>query len=137
MKMTLPTTNLVKAKMDLVVKKRKAELYLDRVREEYYDPLYKDYQDCIQHVKQLIKIRKYPWHIHAVAQTTAFLLHPIEFIKLKISTKKFLIEAYWDLKRLVKDCEIEFEATEKSIEKSRKIINNIQKAIDDKMEQKV
>ena len=65
------------------------------------------------------------------------MLHPIEFIKLKISTKKFLIEAYWDLKRLVKDCEIEFEATEKSIEKSRKIINNIQKAIDDKMEQKV
>ena len=29
MKMTLPTTNLVKAKMDLVVKNRKAELYMD------------------------------------------------------------------------------------------------------------
>jgi len=29
---------------------------------------------------------------------------------------------------------MEFEATEKAIEKSEKIINNIQKAIDDKVE---
>jgi hypothetical protein len=118
--MTLPTTNLVKAKMDLVVKNRKAELYLDQVRKDYYDPLCKDYEECVKHIKQFIRIRKYP--------------HPIQYIQLKLSTKKFLIEAYWELKKLVKDCELEFEATEKSIEKSKKIINNIQKAIDDKVE---
>ena len=40
MKMTLPTTNLVKIKMDLVVKNRKAELYLEEVRKDYYLPFY-------------------------------------------------------------------------------------------------
>jgi len=132
--MILPTTNLVKAKMDLVVKNRKAELYLDQVRKDYYDPLCKDYEECVKHIKQFIRIRKYPWHVHVIAQTTAFFKHPIQYIQLKLSTKKFLIEAYWELKKLVKDCELEFEATEKSIEKSRQIINNIQKAIDDKVE---
>ena len=52
----------------------------------------------------------------------------------KIKGYNFLIESYWELKRLVKECEMEFEATEKAIEKSEKIINNIQKAIDDKVE---
>ncbi len=41
--MTLPTTNLVEAKMNLIVKNRKAELYMDKLREDYYNPLYKDY----------------------------------------------------------------------------------------------
>jgi hypothetical protein len=45
-----------------------------------------------------------------------------------------LVESYWELKALIKDCELEFEATEKSIKKSKEIINNIQKAIDDKVE---
>jgi len=45
-----------------------------------------------------------------------------------------LVESYWGLKGLIKDCELEFKATEKSIEKSKEIINNIQKAIDDKVE---
>lgn len=134
MKMTLPTTNLVKAKMDLVVKNRKAELYLDQVRKDYYDPLCKDYEECVKHVKQFIRIRKYPWHVHVMAQTAAFFNHPIQYIQLKLSTKKFLIEAYWELKKLIKDCELEFEATEKSIEKSKQIINKLQKAIDDKVE---
>ena len=134
MKMTLPTTNLVKAKMDLVVKNRKAELYMKQVREDYYDPLLKDYNDVVRHVKQFIRIRKYPWYVHVMAQTTAFFIHPIDFIKLKISSKKFLIDSYWQLKRLVKDCELEFEATENAIEKSKQIINNLQKAIDDKVE---
>jgi hypothetical protein len=132
--MTLPITSLPKMKLDLIVKNRKAEIYMDQVREDYYDPLCKDYEDCVKHIKQFIRIRKYPWHVHVVAQTLAFINHPIEYIQLKLMSKKFLIDSYWDLKRLVKDCELEFEATEKSIEKSRQIINNIQKAIDDKVE---
>mgnify|MGYP001580736791 CR=1 FL=1 len=132
--MTLPTTNLIETKMDLVVKNRKAELYLDEVRKDYYLPLTKDYEDCVRHVKKFIKIRKFPWYVHIGAQTAAFIIDPIGYIKLKIKGYKFLIDSYWELKRLVKECEIEFDATEKSIEKSKKIINNIQKAIDDKVE---
>ena len=134
MKMTLPTTNLVKIKMDLVVKNRKAELYLEEVRKDYYLPLIKDYGDCVRHVKNFIKIRKHPWYVHVGAQTMAFVIDPIGYIKLKLQGYKFLIDSYWGLKRLVKECEMEFEATEKAIEKSEKIINNIQKAIDDKVE---
>tara|TARA_R110000824_G_scaffold1209_3_gene6453 strand:- start:2215 stop:2604 length:390 start_codon:yes stop_codon:yes gene_type:complete len=128
------TIDLSKIKLDLIVKNRKAELYLEEVREDYYLPLTKDYQDCVRHVKKFIKIRKFPWYVHIGAQTAAFIIDPIGFIKLKWQGYNFLIESYWELKRLVKECEMEFEATEKAIEKSEKIINNIQKAIDDKVE---
>jgi len=128
------TIDLSKIKLDLIVKNRKAELYLDEVRKDYYLPLIKDYGDCVRHVKNFIKIRKHPWYVHVYAQTMAFVINPMGYIKLKIQGYKFLVESYWGLKRLVKECEIEFDATEKSIEKSKKIINNIQKAIDDKVE---
>ena len=77
------TIDLSKIKLDLIVKNRKAELYLEEVREDYYLPLTKDYQDCVRHVKKFIKIRKFPWYVHIGAQTAAFIIDPIGFIKLK------------------------------------------------------
>ena len=65
--MTLPTTNLVKAKMDLVVKNRKAELYMNEVRKDYYDPLCRDFNECLRQIKKASRIRKYPWYIHIYA----------------------------------------------------------------------
>ena len=56
MKMTLPTTNLVKAKMDLVVKNRKAELYMNEVRKDYYEPLCRDFNECLYQLKKLYRI---------------------------------------------------------------------------------
>jgi len=132
--MTLPTTNLVKAKMDLVVKNRKAELYMDEVRKDYYDPLCKDFNECLRQIKKASKIRKYPWYIHIYATFMLLFKNPFGLYILVVHGKKMLVESYWGLKGLIKDCELEFEATEKSIEKSRHIINNIQKAIDDKVE---
>ena len=126
--------DLSKIKLDLIVKNRRAELYIDEVRKDYYQPLLSDFYDCVRHVKQFIRIRKYPWYIHVLSQTIAFFKHPFQYLQLKFSSNKFLIEDYWKLKSLVKECEMEFEATEKSIEKSKQIINNIQKAIDDKVE---
>ena len=134
MKMTLPTTNLVKAKMDLVVKNRKAELYMDEVRKDYYDPLCKDFNECLRQIKKASKIRKYPWYIHIYATFMLLFKNPFALYVLVVHGKKMLVESYWGLKGLIKDCELEFEATEKSIEKSKQIINNIQKAIDDKVE---
>jgi len=60
--------------------------------------------------------------------------NPYALYVLVVHGKRMLVESYWELKALIKDCELEFEATEKSIEKSKEIINNIQKAIDDKVE---
>ena len=134
MKMTLPTTNLVKAKMDLVVKNRKAELYMDEVRKDYYDPLCKDFNECLRQIKKASRIRKYPWYIHIYATFMLLFKNPFALYVLVVHGKKMLVESYWGLKGLIKDCELEFEATEKSIEKSKQIINNIQKAIDDKVE---
>ena len=134
MKMTLPTTNLVKAKMDLVVKNRKAELYMDEVRKDYYDPLCKDFNECLRQIKKASRIRKYPWYIHIYATFMLLFKNPFALYVLVVHGKKMLVESYWGLKGLIKDCELEFEATEKSIEKSKEIINNIQKAIDDKVE---
>jgi len=132
--MTLPTTNLVKAKMDLVVKNRKAELYMDEVRKDYYDPLCKDFNECLRQIKKASRIRKYPWYIHIYATFMLLFKNPFALYVLVVHGKKMLVESYWGLKGLIKDCELEFEATEKSIEKSKEIINNIQKAIDDKVE---
>jgi len=132
--MTLPTTNLIKNKMDLVVKNRKAELYLDELRENYYLPLIEDYENCIKCIKKTIKIRKYPWYLHVIPQTAAFIIDPIGYIKLKWQGYKFLIDSYWQLKQLVLECKLEFEATEKCITEAKEIINNIQKEIDDKVE---
>ena len=134
MKMTLPTTNLVKVKMDLVVKNRKAELYMDEVRKDYYDPLCRDFSSCIYQIKKACRIRKYPWYIHIFATFMLLFKNPYALYVLVVHGKKMLVESYWGLKGLIKDCELEFEATEKSIEKSKEIINNIQKAIDDKVE---
>ena len=134
MKMTLPTTNLVKAKMDLVVKNRKAELYMDEVRKDYYDPLCRDFNECLHQIKKASRIRKYPWYIHIYATFMLLFKNPLALYVLVVHGKKMLVESYWGLKGLIKDCELEFEATEKSIEKSKEIINNIQKAIDDKVE---
>lgn len=134
MKMTLPTTNLVKAKMDLVVKNRKAELYMDEVRKDYYDPLCRDFNECLYQLKKLSKIRRRPWHVHLLASTMLLFKNPYALYVLVVHGKKMLVESYWGLKGLIKDCELEFKATEKSIEKSKQIINNIQKAIDDKVE---
>jgi hypothetical protein len=132
--MTLPTTNLVKAKMDLVVKNRKAELYMDEVRKDYYDPLCKDFNECLRQIKKASRIRKYPWYIHIYATFMLLFKNPFALYVLVVHGKKMLVESYWGLKGLIKDCELEFEATEKSIQKSKEIINNIQKAIDDKVE---
>ena len=134
MKMTLPTTNLVKAKMDLVVKNRKAELYMDEVRKDYYEPLCRDFNECLYQLKKLSKIRRRPWHVHLFASIMLLFKNPYALYVVIVHGKKMLVESYWGLKGLIKDCELEFEATEKSIEKSKEIINNIQKAIDDKVE---
>lgn len=134
MKMTLPTTNLVKAKMDLVVKNRKAELYMNEIRKDYYDPLCRDFNECLYQLKKFSKIRRHPWHVHLFASTMLLFKNPYALYVMVVHGKKMLVESYWGLKGLIKDCELEFEATEKSIEKSKEIINNIQKAIDDKVE---
>ena len=134
MKMTLPTTNLVKTKMDLVVKNRKAELYMDEVRKDYYEPLCRDFNQCLYQLKKLYRIRRHPWHVHLFASIMLLFKNPYALYVMIVHGKKMLVESYWGLKGLIKDCELEFEATEKSIEKSKQIINNIQKAIDDKVE---
>ena len=132
--MNKPTNNLDKIQLDLIVKNRKAELYLIDTRRDYYEPLLSEFDTCVRYVKQFIRVRKYPWYVHVMAHTMGFIRDPIMYVKIVFSNKKFLIEDYWELKKLIKDCELEFEAIEKSIEKSKEIINNIQKAIDDKVE---
>ena len=126
--MTLPTTNLVKAKMDLVVKNRKAELYMNEVRKDYYEPLCRDFNECLHQIKKASRIRKYPWYIHIYATFMLLFKNPLALYVLVVHGKKMLVESYWGLKGLIKDCELEFEATEKSIEKSKIIINNTQRS---------
>jgi hypothetical protein len=56
------------------------------------------------------------------------------YVKVAFSNRKFLLEDYWELKKLIKEYEIMEKATENSIKKSKVIINKLQKAIDDKVE---
>ena len=107
---------------------------MDEVRKDYYDPLCKDFNECLRQIKKASRIRKYPWYIHIYATFMLLFKNPFALYILVVHGKKMLVESYWGLKGLIKDCELEFEATEKSIQKSKEIINNIQKAIDDKVE---
>ena len=132
--MNKPTNNLSKTQLDLIVKNRKAELYLIDTRRDYYEPLLSEFDNCVRYVKQFIRVRKYPWYVHVTAHTMGFIKDPIMYVKVAFSNKKFLIEDYWELKKLIKEYEIMEKATENSIEKSKVIINNLQKAIDDKVE---
>ena len=132
--MNKPTNNLDKIQLDLIVKNRKAELYLIDTRRDYYEPLLSEFDTCVKYVKQFIRVRKYRWYVHVTAHTMGFIRDPIMYVKIAFSNKKFLIEDYWELKKLIKEYEIMEKATENSIEKSKVIINNLQKAIDDKVE---
>jgi len=132
--MDKPTNNLNKIQLDLIVKNRKAELYLMNTRREYYEPLISEFHDCVRYVKQFIRVRKYPWYVHVTAHVMGFIKDPIMYVKVAFSDRKFLLEDYWELKKLIKEYEIMEKATEDSIEKSKVIINNLQKAIDDKVE---
>lgn len=128
------TKDLSKIQLDLIVKNRKAELYLIDTRRDYYEPLLSQFNECVKYVKQFIRVRKYPWYVHVTAHTMGFIKDPIMYVKVAFSNKKFLIEDYWELKKLIKEYEIMEKATEDSIEKSKVIINKLQKAIDDKVE---
>lgn len=128
------TKDLSKVKLNLIVKNRKAELYMDEVRKDYYDPLCRDFNECLYQLKKLYRIRRRPWHVHLFVSTMLLFKNPYALYVMVVHGKKMLVESYWGLKGLIKDCELEFEATEKSIKKSKQIINNIQKAIDDKVE---
>ena len=69
------TIDLSKIKIDLIVKNRKAELYLEEVRKDYYQPLLKDYYDCVRHVKNLLELES----IHGtymLEHKLAFLIDP-------------------------------------------------------------
>ena len=126
--------DLSKIKLDLIVKNRKAELYMDEVRKDYYEPLCRDFNQCLYQLKKLYRIRRRPWHIHLFAFTILLFKNPYALYVMVVHGKRMLVESYWELKSLVKECEMEFEATEKCIEKSKVIINKLQKAIDDKVE---
>lgn len=128
------TKDLSKIQLDLIVKNRKAELYLIDTRRDYYEPLLSQFNECVKYVKQFIRVRKYPWYVHVTAHTMGFIKDPIMYVKVAFSDRKFLIEDYWELKKLIKEYEIMEKATENSIEKSKVIINKLQKAIDDKVE---
>jgi hypothetical protein len=107
---------------------------MDEVRKDYYEPLCRDFNECLYQLKKLSKIRRHPWHVHLFASTMLLFKNPYALYVLVVHGNRMLVESYWELKALIKDCELEFEATEKSIKKSKEIINNIQKAINDKVE---
>lgn len=132
--MNKPTNNLSKTQLDLIVKNRKAELYLIDTRKDYYEPLLSEFDNCVRYVKKFIRVRKFPWYVHVTAHIVGFIKDPIMYVKVAFSDRKFLIEDYWELKKLIKEYEIMEKATEDSIEKSKVIINKLQKAIDDKVE---
>jgi hypothetical protein len=48
--MNKPTNNLDKIQLDLIVKNRKAELYLMDTRRDYYEPLLSEFDTCVRYV---------------------------------------------------------------------------------------
>ena len=78
------TKDLSKIQLDLIVKNRKAELYLMDTRRDYYEPLLSEFHDCLRYVKQFIRVRKYPWYVHVTAHVIAFIKNPIMYAESNI-----------------------------------------------------
>ena len=117
---------LKKKKTELLVKVRKAELWMEEWKPEYYSVL-NNYNESKRVLKDIINFKHYPLFIRLIAGIRMFLQRPIQFFTIGLNYKKGLIEIYWDWKKIKKEWEDDFNLTEKMIDKDYALIEESEK----------
>jgi len=120
--------NIKKKKTKLLVKVRKAELWMEECKPEYYSVL-NNYNESKRVLKNIIDFKHYPFFIRIIVNIIMFLKRPIEFFTIGLKLKKGLVEDYWDFKKIKKEWEDDFNFTEKMIDEDYALIERSEKWI--------
>jgi len=78
-----------KLKTKTLVQTKKAEYWIKETKEDSYNDLVKDFDECTKIIKRMIKHKKHPWYIHLIAQTMVFIRNPIKYFTVRIKARKY------------------------------------------------
>lgn len=124
---------LKKLRTKTLVEAKRGEYWIRDTKEESYYDLIKDFEECTRQIKQMIQIKKHPWHIHLIAQTMVFIRNPIKYFTVRVKARKHVIDSYWQMKSIIKEWDDDYKLTEEAIDRSYKLIEDTTKLIN-KME---
>ena len=128
-KLNIKLEELKKLKIKTLVQTKKAEYWIKETKEENYYGLVKDFEECTRQIKQMIQIKKHPWHIHLIAQTMVFIRNPIKYFTVRVKARKHVIDSYWEMKSIIKEWDDDYALTEKTIDKNYELIERIDDVI--------
>ena len=111
-----------KLKIKTLVQTKKAEYWIKGTKEDSYNDLVKDFEECKTILKRMIGYRKNPWYIHLIAQTIVFIRNPIKYFTVRNKARKYMIDSYWEMKSIKKEWDDDYEVTEKIIDKNYQLI---------------
>jgi len=118
-----------KLKIATLVQTKKAEYWIRDTKEDSYNDLVKDFEECTRQIKRMIQIKKHPWYIHLIAQTMVFIRNPIKYFTVRIKARKYMIDSYWEMKSIKKEWDDDYAITEKLIDRNYEIIEKANKTI--------
>jgi hypothetical protein len=118
-----------KAKVEALVRARRAEFWI-KENSEQYDKLVKKYSEVNSMIKGLIEIKNFPFWMHIIGNVSIFLEDPIKYINGRPKMKSRLVEQYWGFKRIKKEWEDDFKFTESKIEEDYKYVDDATKFIE-------
>ena len=119
-----------KLKIATLVQTKKAEYWIKETKEDSYNDLVKDFEECKTILKRMIGYRKNPWYIHLIAQTIVFIRNPIKYFTVRNKARKYMIDSYWEMKSIKKEWDDDYAITEKLIDKNYEIIEKANKTIE-------
>jgi len=119
-----------KLKIKTLVQTKKAEYWIKGTKEDSYNDLVKDFDECTRQIKHMIQIRKHFWYIHLIAQTIVFIRNPIKYLTVRIKARKHIIDSYWEMKSIKKEWDDDYAITEKLIDKNYELIERADKIIE-------
>jgi hypothetical protein len=120
-----------KLKIKTLVQTKKAEYWIKGTKEDSYNDLVKDFDECTRQIKHMIQIRKNFWYIHLIAQTIVFIRNPIKYLTVRIKARKriHVIDSYWEMKSIKKEWDDDYAITEKLIDKNYELMERADKII--------
>jgi len=118
-----------KLKIATLVQTKKAEYWIRDTKEDSYNDLVKDFEECTRQIKRMIQIKKHPWYIHLIAQTMVFIRNPIKYFTVRIKARKYMIDSYWEMKSIKKEWDDDYAITEKLIDRNYETIEKANKTI--------
>jgi hypothetical protein len=119
-----------KLKTKTLVQTKKAEYWIKGTKEDSYNDLVKDFEECKTILKRMIGYRKNSWYIHLIAQTIVFIRNPIKYFTVRNKARKYMIDSYWEMKSIKKEWDDDYEVTEKIIDKNYELIERANKIIE-------